>query len=526
MCAQTFAVGDPYRLTGNRLAFTGWHHVCPGTFGWFDSEGRDVTVHGESDERAASIRRFDHPWGIRLVVRPAVRSGPLFRVERPWEEGGFMITTMLQDGPVYKAWGSTDWGSSLPDKGERYITYYESDDGIHWRRPDCCQVNYPGWGAGTNLLSGGTGYGGTVFIDPTSEQERYKCVAEGHFDENDLLRYLQRRPNEAESICRLGDGRVVGIQGAVSPDGLRWTALPDPLVATMADTLVTGYYDRLLGKYVVYSREWSAVSQTPPTGADAAQLARRYVRSGRRAINRAESADFRNFPVPVSIVEPDPLVSPSHVLYTNCRTAIPGAPDQHLMFPATWTVGDADVTYLNLYSSHNGQSWSKLSAEPVLTTASFGEWDGGCLFAVPNLLELPGGDYALPYTGWNVPHKYPRARAAKRNVGYALWPKGRLAGIAADEYGEFATVALIPPGSKLRLNAVTERAGSIAVEAADWQGRPIAGRDFASVVPVTGDAWRTPVVWKEHDHIGVGSGEAVILRFRLDRAVLYGLEFE
>jgi hypothetical protein len=42
---------------------------------------------------------------------------------------------------------------------------------------------------------------------------------------------------------------------------------------------------------------------------------------------------------------------PSEQLYTNCRTAIPGAPDQHLMFPAIWNGSVDDTTRIAMASS-------------------------------------------------------------------------------------------------------------------------------------------------------------------------------
>ena len=144
--------------------------------------------------------------------------------------------------------------------------------------------------------------------------------------------------------------------------------------------------------------------------------------------------------------------------------------------------------------------------------------------AHPNLVELPGGDWALPYTGFNVPHKYPRVKA-KRNSGYALWPKGRLMSLDADEQGFFQTLAIVPPRSHLHINAITPRAGSIRVEVCDTNGQVLPGRAFADSVPLMGDLHWAPVVWTEHDDMGVDPGAPVILRFGLDKVQLFGLEF-
>jgi hypothetical protein len=108
----------------------------------------------------------------------------------------------------------------------------------------------------------------------------------------------------------------------------------------------------------------------------------------------------------------------------------------------------------------------------------------------------------------------------------AVWPGGRLIALEAPERGEFATVAIIPLGQKLFINALTQRAGSITIEAADIDGKPLPGRSFKDSIPVIGDHQKQQVRWKEHDNIGCSNGEGVILRFRMEKAKIFGLDFD
>jgi hypothetical protein len=527
MCAQLSRVGHPYKLSGSRLAFTNWHYVQAGTFGWFDQNGNDITVKGEQGPDEAMIKRRNHPWGIQLKVNEAERSGPIFTLDREWEQDGMVISTILKDGGIYKAWATTSYQSSLPNKGAKYLLYYESADGVNWNGPDCGIVEFKGSTKNNILHEGrtqpGIQFGGQVFIDPTSIEERYKMVCEAEFSREDYERYKAERPEALDGI--VNPESVRGIQGAVSPDGIHWTLLSDPLLLTMADTQVVAYYDTTMKKYVIYSREWAAGPQAEEAR-DELGMETTWHQSGRRAINRSESDDFRRFTLPELIVEALPMMPPHDTLYANCRTAIPGAPEQHLMFPMVWTMGSSDKMYVMLYSSFNGKNWNPLSLDPVFKTAEFGAWDGGCmLYVTPNLVELANGDYALPYTGWSVPHKYPRVNA-KRNVGYMVWPKGRLVGINAKEKGEFTTVAVIPPGGKLCVNAVTDRAGGITVEVCDLHGVPIQGRESANCIPIMGDAFKQQVKWNDADDLGITAGQPVILRFYMEMATLYSLDFE
>ncbi len=521
MCAEVYRTGEPYKLTGKRMVFTNWYFIRYDDFWWYDEQGNSVDVSGNQGPFEAIYRHGHCAWGIRLSARCAVRSGPVFRAERPWEEGGVGIGTILKNGDIYRAWGSTGWGD-LKTRGKRYFCCFESGDGMNWERPNCGIIEYQG-NCDNNLLDT---EGGTVFIDPSApDSERYKWISIVHFTKEEYKKYCRQRPGEVDSKSYRKDPQGVdlfmGVRGAVSPDGFHWKILPDPLVMTHSDTQIVAYYDTFLKKYVGYFRDWMVGPQAETTKDEEGI---RWLTIGRRAIGRAETDDFYRFPLPELIIEPGPDMMPNHVLYTNCKTIIPGAPEQHLMFPAVWDTAN-DTTHIKLLSSHDGKIWNYVPGSPVLQTAEFGQWDGGCIFASPNLIELPNGDFALPYTGYNVPHKYPRGKAT-RACGYALWPKGRMVALEAIERGEFSTVAVVPPGNRLLINAVSKRAGHILVEAADLDGKPIPGREFEKAIPVIGDQYKTPVAWKGHDNLGIEPGQAVILRFKMDQASIYSLDFE
>lgn len=105
--------------------------------------------------------------------------------------------------------------------------------------------------------------------------------------------------------------------------------------------------------------------------------------------------------------------------------------------------------------------------------------------------------------------------------------KGRLIALEADDRDEFSTVTFMPPGRKLLINAVTKRAGSILVEVVGRSGgEPLPGRSFADCDPVISDHFRKPVTWKGEPDLGFEPGSAILLRFRMEKAAIYSLEFE
>jgi hypothetical protein len=513
--------GQPYELSGNRMAFTSWHYVHPARVKWHDTEGNDVSVHGRQGPAEALFRPWAVARGVRLVTHKAQRlPEPMIRSERPWEPGGPQITSILHDQGIYRAWAGTSWGTldESMNRAGNFLTYYESDDGLTWRRPNCGLIEYDG-STGNNIVAVKSG---AVFIDPAGPaEERYKWVAEANdFTKEDFAEYERKRPGMIEKTRRPTNLPYYGVRGAVSPDGLRWNVFNVPIVVGMYDTQNIAYYDVKLKRYVLYTREWIASPQSPRHPEPDA-----WVINGRRAIGRAESSDFRAFPSSQPIIEPPLSYTPNQTLYTNCRTSFPGDPDAHLMFPTVWDQA-TDVTHIVMAASHDGALWSFLPGEPVFHTSEFGRWDGGCIFASPNLVELPNGDFALPYTGYTVPHKYPRVQAT-RAIGCAVWPRGRVIGIEAADEGEFTTVSAVPPSQRLRINALTKRVGGIRIEVRDPRTRqPISGRDLDSCQPLTGDLHRAVVRWKGGDSLGVDPDTPVTFRISVQHGAIYWLDFD
>jgi hypothetical protein len=505
--------GEPYELPGQRLVFVDWFYVRPGGLAWVDHKGKGVTVVGNEGPWGGHFRRTDSPFGIRLVAQPAHRMGPLLKNEQPWEAKGVSIGTLIRDGDKYRAWGPCWWENS------RGFCYLESSDGIQWSRPELDVIDFQG--RKTNLIDFAFGEG-SVFVDPSAPPaERYKAVRLSDMSYEAYEQYKQQRPDGWEPKARREDvGKVFFLQGAVSPDGIRWTPLPEPLVVEHSDTQIVACYDQRLHKYVIYTRNWLVGQQAPQARAS---LSQHWISPGRRSIGRTESSDFRRFPLSQLILTPPTSLPPSDVLYTNCKTTIPGAPDLHVMFPTVWHQSE-DTTSVVMAASHDGRLWDFVPGGPVFTTAEFGQWDGGCVFASPNLVELPDGSFVLPYTGYNFPHKYPRGQL-QFLPGYMVWPKSRIVGLEAGERGEFATVAFLPPHPKVLVNAVVKRAGSLLVEVAGLDGAPLPGRSFADADPVVGDQYRKPLTWQGKEDLGSRPGTAVMLRFRMDKATLFGLDF-
>ena len=136
--------GEPYQLAGKRLMFLDWYYVHPGMDAdWRLPDGRSARVAGSAGPRDARFRHENHAYGIRLAVQPAQRVGPLVKLERPWESKGIRFNVVMQDEGKYRAWGYADVGKK-GDAPSFKACYFESEDGLHWQRPDLNQVPFGG----------------------------------------------------------------------------------------------------------------------------------------------------------------------------------------------------------------------------------------------------------------------------------------------------------------------------------------------------------------------------------------------
>jgi hypothetical protein len=494
--------------------FVDWFHVKKGELavtldpGRVTAEGRKLIdtyarEHGKLfEEGAHGFKPVDIPSGVRITREVAKRSEPWLLSDKPWEKG-VGGATVLHDGDLYRCWYSArlskartevtvDQGRVMELSGSA-LAYAESRDGWDWTKPALRVL--PTKDAPENNLVSPYGHGGSVFRDDHGPPaERYKAF---HFDELP----------EVEVPAGAPAAKRYGLFGITSPDGLRWAKDPRPLVRYFSDTHNVAAWDPLLGKYVGFFRHHL---------------------SG-RTISRAETGDFWDWPDPQPLLYGGPLDAPADDYYTNGYTCYPGDPSLRLLFPAIYH-RDRDSVDVRLAVSRDGRAFQWVSYDPVITLGADGEWDGGSLYANPDLVQLPDGGLALPFDGHEATHNevffhgFYGTGPGKTGAGWALWEDGRLAGIQADQLGQFTTNAARFDGQSIRLNARTTRAGTVEVELRE-KGKPLEGYTFADAVPFSGDGVWPPCRWKGRDDLSPLRGKRLELGFRLRSAKVFGYRF-
>jgi hypothetical protein len=417
--------------------------------------------------------------------------------------GGASLGVVIQEGKLIRAWynsstaGQHDKVIVAPngrlklgsEGGTSFLCYAESDDGLHWRKPALGLVEFQG-SKDNNIITADSYFlGGQIFPDPAAPaDERYKMA------KNMDIRQFEPRAK----------GRVV-MGGAISPDGLHWQKLPEPLwhETFNNDGGPAIYRDEQSGKYVMFMRA-------------------NYPR--RRSIARAETDDFLHWPQPTLILTPGPDDDPAVDFYDNTYVRYPGTTNGHLMLVANFHRGTSLVD-TRLASSMDGAGWNWLSPRTVVKLGPRGAWDGGMLFAVPNMICLPDGRVAVAYVGNSEGHeeywraKFERGRTRQQGCAWAIWEDGRIAGIAADQGGEFTTLPFRASGEPIELNARTGFAGSVQVDV-------LIDREEDHAVlrspELTGDLRWQPLAW-EQGSLSALAGKTIRLRFHLYNAKVFGV---
>ena len=477
--------------------FTDLRHIDCGDLRWLSPDEKTMPLY--PDEPAVPLHSgpVNLPRGITLQAQKAHKESPL-PPDAPRPERG-----VCYENGVYRSWSMrTQYPANDREKGcyskappeKVSIIYCESNDGYDWRRKHACDIDVVGFGHD----------GFTIFKDPIApESEQYKAVfmAQAPNEQRPELWRQYQRINPRYRDTRMSPEHMACMYGVVSPDGLNWKLIHEPLFAHHSDTDTNVYYDQTLERYVMFTRlYWER----------------------RRLVARCESEDFRHWTHLEPLIWADLNPPYSDDIYTNGYTTYPGLPSQHLMFPNVYHrfTQTSDVF---LHSSIDALRWNRVPGGPVIERGPAGTFDGQYLGGMTRLVPFGNDKVGLWYTGYPYPHKYPRWDHVfgESRVAPAWWQKGRLCAVKAQEDGEFYTLPIQPAGRTLKLNARAEYAGGIWVEVCGVQGRTM-----ADCAPVIGDGLALPVSWKDSADIGAPENQAVVLHFRLRSAELFGFKWE
>jgi hypothetical protein len=498
-----------------------WGLVETGHVGWMGRKGDVVPLggaHDYTDQKDIFPVPFSVASGVVIRTEPARfwgRQNQLIPPTLPWEGEGVEIRTLLWDEAesLYRVWYDTRAG----------LGYAFSKDLKNWQKPLVSSVEWES-SAKTNIcylrnpddVKRGmfqhpgevrAGRHNSIFIDPRAPAaERFKTTFVASTRVEELRAFAARKGKPLSPMVSPSSGNT--LFGQYSADGVGWTVIPEPILLHDADTLSVFGWDPVFERYFTYTRLFEL---------------------GRRTVGYAESADFRDFPLPWSALAPGPTDPPYVDYYANSHTFYPGHPDLRLIFLMVYD-RSLDKSEIRLAVSRNGKLWSQVPGGPIIAPGTTGDWtrpdawDASFVHTAPHLVRAPDGQMLLPMGGNRMPHKFPRRALQSGANAVAAWLEDRLAGLEAAERGEFTTPFLKLNARKILLNLRTERAGFIQVQLHDQTFAPVAGHTFAQSDPLTGDDLSLPVTWNGRGDVSALRGQLVYLRFRLRAAKLFAIQ--
>jgi hypothetical protein len=431
-------------------------------------------------------REIESQRDVRFVLHSPRPAEVVIRRDKPWEDSTMYDPVVMKDGDRYRMWYRANLNSP-----PYYTAYAESKDGIRWTKLSLGVVEYRGskdnnivW-AGDHSKNNGKPTVWCVFKDENPKapmEERYKATG-----------------------LAAGDG----LQGLVSPDGIRWRLLQTEKVVPAVgpfDTHSISMWDAARGKYVVYTREFV---------------------KGVRQIRRTESDDFRKFPVPTLIKFLDKPARPLEHLYKNAATAYFRRPQVMLMFPKRflpdrtpdpkWPApGLSDVVFM---FSYDGVHFDRRYREAFIRPGHDPQnWHERAIEVGPGVVPTGPGEMSLYY----MEHYRTDSVRIRRGV---LRIDGLVSVQAGAGGGEIVTRPMSFAGNRLVMNFSTSAAGSVRVELQAADGTPLKGFGLRDSPEIYGDAIEQVVRWKTGSDLTPLAGRPVRVRLVVQDADLYSFRF-
>ena len=474
----------------------------------------------------ALIERLHGKAELRLH-QPVPREVVIVR-DAPWEGAGSGYTSLFKDGDIYrmyyKAWQRTP-GPGVPntDKNPLLCCYAESDDGIHWRKPELGLYEFNGSKANNIVMV--SGVIGKVDVD-AGHPAVFK-------DENPAA-----APDARYKAFFVSD-KPKGLLAFKSPDGIRWAPLADKPVITDGafDSQNLAFWDAERGEYRAY---WRYFDKGTPDNL--------YV--GLRSIRTATSKDFIHWENQANLKFVD---SPLEQLYTNQVKPYHRAPHLFIGFPMRysdrgwsdsmralpnlahreWRAGITErlgtaVTDALFMASRDGvtfKRWNEALLRPGIERD--GTWTYGQLCVAWQVVETKSALQGAPNELSIYADEHYWSGASGSTVRrYTLRLDGFVSVQAPMSGGELVTKPVRFTGRQLRLNFSTSAAGSVRVELQDEAGRPLPGFSLEDCPPLFGDSVERPVSWRSGTDVGALAGQAVRLRIVLQDADVYAYQFK
>ena len=466
--------------------------------------------------------------GVRLELnRPQPRQVAIVH-DQPWEGTGSGYHSIFHDGELYrmyyKAWHLDVKPDKFKARSQLYCCYAESDDGVHWRKPEL----------GLHEFNGSKKNNIVMVSEP---------VGQARSDPGHCAVFKDENPNVAADARYKAIIRASGVHGLLaykSSDGLHWQPMSDQPVITKGafDSQNLAFWDPVGGQYRAYWRYFTkgVTSNT------------QWKPGGVRAIRTATSKDFLNWDHVADLTFVD---SPPEHLYTNQIKPYHRAPHIFIGFPTRYIDRGWSASMRALPEPQRRQ-WRARAQERYGTAltegllmssrdgVNFHRWNEA--FLRPGIERAGSWIYGQQYIAWHVVETASALAGAPGELSlyasesywhgkgsglrrYTLRCDGFVSVSAGHPGGRLLTRPLVFEGRQLEINFATSAAGSLRVEIQDDKGEPVEGFALADCPDIFGDSLARKVQWSSDADLAALAGRPVRLLFELADADLYSFQF-
>lgn len=507
---------------------------------------------------------FVDNWNIESVTGitrrwhwPERHPVPLIVKDRPWEifpyftYNNYTVLRDPQDG-LFKCWYE-DGG--MLEAGEwphtSRLLYAESNDGIHWVKPEFDIVLHEGRPTNIiagyefaekpspkNPLPGCSIHSQVVIIDPHPKcaEERFKM----------FFSLEKKNPPSRRIRC------------AHSPDGIHWTLYAESPRMGRADyvgDVSTLWYDETCREFVMNTRKAGMVQTPIPSGyacVDPSNPNYGWTRAyaphrpdmmNKRRVFQCRSHDFIHWSEPVEILCPDDEFDNLDAMYYGMGQFQIGR--MHFGTLGIFRQAD-DERDVRLVFSRDGLRWrNAYGGAPFLAPRGPEHWDAYMTAICDGPVDV-GGTLHFFYAGTSGHHDYcmsgkenldhPEAKdisLTRFELGLATLRRDGFCSLDTGDVrpGVIATRPMCGPNTSLRyesacthstlhINARCRNGGSIRAEVTDHNGRVLDGFSAAECELFTGDSLDHVFHWQGRSEIpGTEKFRRVV--FRMERAEIF-----
>lgn len=407
---------------------------------------------------------IDSLQGCRLVLNSPVEAATTSLPGNNMEYG-----TIIKDGPLYRLYTRDGRGAKRDGDAPEVTRYCESRDGINWSWPNLGLVEIEGSKSNNVIL-----------------HEPPFC--------HNFAPMIDTRPGvPAEERYKALAGTVKSMLFAfVSADGIRWKKLQDKPVISYTkeyafDSQNVSFWSETENCYVCYFRHF---------------LDRKL-----RSVCRTTSQDYRSWTEPVPM---KPNFEGEHI-YTTLTHPYFRAPHIYIATPTRFFPDRGESTDVMFMTARGSSKFDRTFREAFIRPGlDKNRWGNRSNYAAWHIVPTGPEEMSIYMT--------PFRRFTLRTDGFASVSAGA-------DIAEMTTKPLVFKGNRLSLNYATSAGGQIKLEIQSPDGKPIRGFEMANSKTLVGDSIDESAAWKKNPSLAALAGKPVRLRFMMQEADLFALQF-